>query len=231
MSLKPTITTPQTISNQLCRATPREVLNLSKQIAQGTISVISLERDVSLQTAVNSLPIKSVFRDHDGVAYALINLLCKRFLEGFTFSTKLNAQQIEIFTIDTLEAFEYESLDDVVLFLKMARTGKFGSAKKGIDSNLVYGDWLPQYMELKAEAREQVKARERGENIRYTEQVKRTYQQMEQRKKLERAKQYVNEITTDIDRQMLEDLILSWTKNPRTAPYVHLLKKKRLTIK
>ena len=57
-------------------------------------------------------------------------------------------------TIDTLEHFSYESLEDIILFFKMARTGAFGSTKKGVDSNLIYGEWFPAYLEKKAQIRE-----------------------------------------------------------------------------
>lgn len=225
------ITTQQTNSSKLSRATPQQTLNLSNALARGQVSVISLERDVSMSTAINSVTMRTAYREAPQVAYSVVNVLCRRFLDSFTFTTKLSPDQVESFTVDTLEAFEYESLDDVVLFFKMARTGKFGPAKKGIDSNLVYGEWLPMYLEQKAEAREQIKAKEKNENKRYTEQVQRTYAKHQERQKHKRVLEYIDEITANMDRQMLEDTILSWTKNPRTAPYVNDLKKKRREIK
>lgn len=230
------ITTTQSItSSKLCRATPQETLSLSKQVASGQVSVIALEREVSLATAVKSITLRSAFKGADGVAYSIVHLLCKRFLEAFTFSTKLQTYQVESFTVDTLEAFEYESLDDVVVFFKMARTGKFGAAKKGIDSNLVFGEWLPQYLEQKAEVREQIKHQERNQHKRYNEQVQDFYtkhkKQQQKQRQHKRVLDYIDEITANMDRQMLEDTIISWQKNPKTVPYVRLLKKKRLTIK
>lgn len=232
---KELITTQQTNSTKLSRATPQETLSLSNAIANGQVSVIELERDASLQSAIQSPIIRTAFKGNDAVAYGLVSVLCKRFLDSFTFTTKLKNEQVESFTVDTLEAFEYETLDDVVLFFKMARTGKFGTAKKGIDSNLVYGEWLPLYLEQKAEAREQITHQERNQHKRHNEQVQSFYaKQREKQQKEEKHKRvlaYIDEITANMDRQILEDTILSWSKNPKSKPYMHLLKKKRRIIK
>lgn len=229
------ITTTQPItSSKLCRATPQEALSLSKQIASGQVSVIALERDVSLATAVKSINLRSAFKGADGVAYSLIHLLCKRFLEAFTFSTKLQAYQVESFAVDTLEAFEYESLDDVVLFFKMGRTGKFGTAKKGIDSNLVFGEWLPQYLELKATEREKIKQAEKIAKTTTqvtTEQLNKTYAVAEKKKRARETRDFIDKITKYMDRQMLEDTIIDWQKRVDRKHLVPLLKRKRLTIK
>lgn len=178
--------------------------------------------------------IRSAFKGNDGVAYSVSHLLCKRFLASFTFSTKLEPAQVESFTIDTLEHFEYESLDDIVLFFKMARSGKFGTAKKGIDSNLVYGEWFPQYLELKAIERE--KAKQAHKIAKTTtpvtaEDLKKAYQKIEAKEKERVVKEYIERITLNMDRQMLEDTITSWALDPKLNPYVEKLKRKRQTIK
>jgi hypothetical protein len=42
---------------------------------------------------------------------------------------------------------------------------------------------------------------------------------------------YINDFTKNMDRQMLEDTITSWSKDPELKNQVHLLKIKRLEIK
>lgn len=234
MNLKPAITTPHKPSTALCRATAQETLSLSKDIATGDVSLITLEREVSLQTALNTPTIRSAFRGNDEVAYSVAHVLCKRFLGSFTFSTKLEPAQIEVFTVDTLEKFEYETLDDMVLFFKMARSGTFGTAKKGIDSNLVYGEWFPQYLELKAIEREKSIQSEKVAKTTTPvtmEDVKKTYQKLETGRRSGKTIAYIDEITKDMDRQMLEDTITSWEKDPKLKQQVRLLKRKRLSIK
>ena len=234
MSLKAVTTTPQMHSKMLCRATAQETLSLSKAIATGDVSLITLEREVSLKMAINTPTIRSAFRGNDEVAYSVAHVLCKRFLGSFTFSTKLEPAQIEVFTIDTLDKFQYESLDDMVLFFKMARSGTFGTAKKGIDSNLVYGEWFPQYLELKAIEREKAINAEKVAKTTTPvtmEDVKKTYAIMEGGRNKGKTIAYIDEITKDMDRQMLEDTITSWEKDPKLSDQLRLLKLKRLTIK
>src|SRR5690554_1673989 len=101
MNSKLATTTQPTASAPLCRATPQETLSLSKGIATGDVSLIRLEREVSLQSAINTPTIRSAFRGNDEVAYSVAHVLCKRFLASFTFSTKLEPAQVESFTVDT----------------------------------------------------------------------------------------------------------------------------------
>ena len=49
--------------------------------------------------------------------------------------------------------------------------------------------------------------------------------------KLEVLKTYIDKITKDFDRQMLEDLITDWEKDRERKNYVKYLKKKRNVIK
>ncbi|MBK5213608.1 MAG: hypothetical protein JJE55_08120 [Flavobacteriaceae bacterium] len=234
MNLKPATTTPQTHSKMLCRATAQETLSLSKAIATGDVSLITLEREVSLKMAINTPTIRSAFRGNDEVAYSVAHVLCKRFLGSFTFSTKLEPAQIEVFTIDTLDKFQYESLDDMVLFFKMARSGTFGTAKKGIDSNLVYGEWFPKYLELKAIEREKaVQAAQKAHSaITVSEEdLKKAYAKKIERQRWEARRAMIDKLTRNMDRQMLEDTITSWENDPTRQNLVQLLKMKRKSIK
>ncbi|MDB0600069.1 hypothetical protein PL373_02635 [Tenacibaculum maritimum] len=75
---------------------------------------------------------------------------------SFAFATKLTDDQIDILTVDALDKFSHESLEDILLFFKMARSGKFGTTKRGVDSNLIFGEWFPMYLDLKSRERETV---------------------------------------------------------------------------
>jgi len=234
MNLNPAITTPQKHSNQLCRATRQDILSLSSGIATGHVSLVTLEREVSLTSAINSPTIRSAFRGNDEVAYSVVHVLVKRFLGAFTFSTKLEPSQVESFTVDTLEHFEYETLDDIVLFFKMARSGKLGVAKKGIDSNTVFGEWYQKYLELKAEAREKdVQAKKIAVTTTPVtmEDIKKTYAVADEKKKELERQTYIDKLVLNMDRQMLEDTITTWEQDPKFSRLLKLLKKKRKTIK
>lgn len=234
MNSKTTALTQQAPSTMPSRATREGTLSLAEGIVSGGVSLVALERNVSLQTALASPIFRSAFRGNDATGYGVAHVLCKRFLNSFSFSTKLEPAQVESFTVDALERFEYETLDDMVLFFKMARSGKFGTAKKGIDSNLVFGDWFPKYMEQKAEARER---QTQADKVAKTttpvtmEDVKKTYAKATEAKKEDEMRRHIDHLTATFDRQMLEDTITSWEKQPALQRALPYLKRKRLTIK
>src|SRR5690554_6042172 len=194
MNSKTTALTQQAPSTMPSRATREGTLSLAEGICTGSVSLVALERNVSLQTALASPLFRTAFRGNDAAGFGVAHVLCKRFLNSFSFATKLEPAQVESFTVDALERFEYETLDDLVLFFKMARSGKFGTAKRGIDSNLVFGDWFPKYMELKADAREK---QIRAEKVATTtkpitmEDVKKTYAIAQERRQAGKVQAFI----------------------------------------
>ncbi|MCT4698476.1 hypothetical protein [Tenacibaculum haliotis] len=177
--------------------------------------------------------IRSAFKGNElgTLAFSTMSVLVNRLLDSFAFTQKLNPTQIDILTVTALEKFEYETLEDVIIFFKMARSGAFGAAKKSLDANLLFGDWLPQYLDLKAQEREVFKNKEKGaymdnstDAVNYYKNRKRIEEKA--RKQQEEINQ-VNRITEYFDRQMLEDLITDWSKKPLFISGVKLLKKKR----
>lgn len=193
-----------------------------------------IEMGLSIPQTLSKPTIRTVFKGHDQIAYSVVNILVNRFMDSFGFSTKLSGAQLETLTVDTLENFAYESLDDIILFFKMARTGKFGSTKKGVDSNLIYGEWYPAYLELKADERERQHQKEKAEmakGVITAEDVHKAYQQAAQRKMPQRVAAYIDKITKGITREELEEMIVEWGNDQQKKPYLDILKRKRLEIK
>lgn len=194
-----------------------------------------VEMNLSIDQTFSKPNIRTVFKNENGtIGFSVVNVLVNRFINSFGFSTKLSNDQIEILTVDTLENFKYESLEDIIVFFKMARTGKFGSTKKGVDSNLIYGEWYPAYLEQKADIREQQYQKEKNalNSKEITlEDVRKTYSKHQEKNFEKRVTAFVEKITKNIDRQILEDLITDWEKDPARKPYLNILKKKRITIK
>ncbi len=215
--------------------TRQKVLDLSKAIIAGTAQLAHYEMGLTVADTLQQPPIRSVFKGENGqIAYTVMRVLSARFLEAFGFSTKLTDEQIDIFTVDALEHFEYESLDDVLLFFKMARQGKFGTAKHSIDSNMVWGDWFPKYLEEKMKLKEELYLRKKdtlNANPINIEAVKKVYQQAEKRKKRQAIENEIDEHIEHFNRQMLEDMIVEWSKDKDKKQYVPYLKRKRLKIK
>lgn len=187
---------------------------------------------LSLSETDNKAKMRSVFKGETAqIGFSVVQTLVTRFLESFAFSTKLSQSQIEVLTVDTLDNFAYESLEDVILFFKMARSGKFGSAKKGIDSNLIFGEWFPQYMEQKAILREQNQVKPEKRQSATDEDIISFKKKLLKKKYKNKVQQHVDHITKNMDRQMLEDTILDWSKDKEKSKWVYMLKEKRRVIK
>lgn len=178
--------------------------------------------------------VQTIFKAERGqFAFTVVRVLVQRFIDSFAFTQKLNATQIDSLTVDTLEHFKCEALEDIMLFFKMARTGKFGTTKRGVDGNLLFGEWFPMYLELKAIEREAMVERKKQEynaDDLAKKRVAYTYQQILQKQQHQNAKAYINRLTENFDRQMLEDTIISWQRDADMKHYLPLLKLKRRSI-
>jgi len=141
----------------------QKTLDFSKEIINGNVNVSVVEMGLTINKCLEKPNIRIVFKDEFAqVGFSVVKVLVIRFMESFGFSTKMNDSQIDTLTVDTLEKFSYESLEDIVLFFKMARNGSFGTTNRGVDSNLIYGEWFPKYLEKKSELREQSYLKQKG---------------------------------------------------------------------
>jgi len=116
-----------------------------------------------------------------------------------------------------------------------SRSGTFGTTKRGVDSNLIFGEWFPMYMEMKAEAREREQLKQKKQNeesLLSIEDVKKTYEKIQVGNSFrDRVLNYIDKITEGISRLELEDLIQAWSEDEQKKPYLRELKEKRLIIK
>ena len=217
-----------------CNQNLLNTISLSRAIVAGTAQLAPLEMNLTLSETLDQPTVRKVFSgDNATIGFSVVKVLVNRFIESFGFSTKLSENQIEILTIDTIENFKYESLQDIILFFKLARSGKFGSTKRGVDSNLIFGEWFPMYMEQKADLREQQYVKQKSEmnaQLVSIEDVKKTYEKLTEIPFIQRVKNYADSITKDINREQLEILIQEWESDEQKKPYVQILKVKRRTI-
>lgn len=195
-----------------------------------------LEMSLTIEKNLDKPTMRTVFKgDKAEIAYSFAEVIVTRFADSFGFSNKLNKVQIEILTTDALDKFAYESLEDMILFFKYCRSGRYGDTSRGIDSNLIFGRWFPIFMEEKSIAREKINESKKSElksNSVSIEDLKTAYEKkISAKKQRENQLQYIDKITSTMDRQMLEDTIVTWEKDEKTKPYVKYLKAKRRTIK
>lgn len=220
-----------------CNQRQLKTLDLSKNIISGTASLAILEMNLSLRNTFENSNIRSVFKGENGqIGFSVVNILVKRFMESFGFATKMNETQLEVLTVDTLEKFSYESLEDIILFFKMARTGQFGSTMRGVDSNLIFGEWYPMYLELKATEREKIYQNQKidyNKDKLTTDDVLKAYAARQNTPQQIHDKQvrWIDEFTKDFNREQLENSISLWEKDESKKPYLRLLIMKRRDIK
>jgi hypothetical protein len=219
-----------------CNPKQLETLDLAKNIVAGTVNVGAYEIGLSIDKNLEKPVIRFLFKNENGhIGFSVVKILVNRFIESFGFSTKLSETQLEILTYDTLEKFSYDSFEDIVLFFKMARSGTFGTTKRGVDSNLIFGEWFPMYMEIKAEARERQQLKQKKqteESLLSIEEVKKSYEKIKPNNTFrDRVIVYIDKITQGMTRLELEDLIQAWSEDDQKKPYLNELKIKRLTIK
>ena len=211
-------------------------LDLAKNIVAGSVSVSVLEIGLTVDKNLDKPVIRGLFKNENGqIGFAVVKVLVNRFIDSFGFSTKLSENQLEVLTVDTLEKFSYDSLEDIILFFKLARSGNFGTTKRGVDSNLIFGEWFPMYMEMKAEAREREYIKNKKtitESTISIDDVKKSYEKIKPNNSFrERVLIYIEKITEGINRLELEDLIQAWSEDEQKKPYLRELKAKRQTIK
>jgi hypothetical protein len=211
-------------------------LDLAKNIVAGSVSVSVLEIGLTVDKNLDKPVIRGLFKNENGqIGFAVVKVLVNRFIDSFGFSTKLSESQLEVLTVDTLEKFSYDSLEDIILFFKLARSGTFGTTKRGVDSNLIFGEWFPIYMEMKAEAREREYIKNKKtitESTISIDDVKKSYEKIKPNNSFrERVLIYIDKITEGINRLELEDLIQAWSEDEQKKPYIRELKAKRQTIK
>jgi hypothetical protein len=212
-----------------------ESVELALNINNNQISFAEIEMSLTLSVVLKKSTIRSAFKEKEGIAFTTITTIVQRFIDSFGFSTKLNSNQIEMITIDAFEHFTYESLEDIILFFKMARSGKFGATNRGVDSNLIFGDWFPKYMEQKSIAREKSIQKEkidqstdkRGAS---KEDVLKYYEKQEDKTRIQECKKHCHKITRDMSRDQLEVEISKWENDDYYKDFVKYLKPYRRIV-
>lgn len=108
--------------------------------------------------------------------------------KSFKFSEKMEMQTAIILTGDLYSYFKNESIEDVALMLKMARTGQLGSGKGRLDSDTLFNVFIPEYLDLKAVEREKEHKRNKT-NFAQVKMSEESYEKFDQLSKRLKANQ------------------------------------------
>lgn len=92
---------------------------------------------------------------------AITNIII-RAMDSFNVSQKITDAQAPILAIDLLEIMEHDCIEDILLMFKYARQGKIGGKLFRIDNQVVLSEWMPEYLNLKAEEREKRHANDKA---------------------------------------------------------------------
>ncbi|HEY6143760.1 MAG TPA: hypothetical protein VIV55_10150 [Flavobacterium sp.] len=199
--------------------------------------LITYEGNLNLAKASDGTTIKKLTKVlDDEILTTIIVFLINRLSENFNVGKKFTDEQAFMMAVDLKDIFGYETLEDILLMFRMARTGRIGDGKDfKLDSQVVFHKWIPQYLDLKADFREGEHNRIKSlsfSTVLTIEQVKNSYKRrISLQEREDRRNARINEITEGFDREMLENLITEWQLDESKKPYLRYLTAKRLTIK
>ncbi len=161
------------------------------------------ESELTLRRASEGTLIKALVKEDKKETFKLIFSLIERMQQSFSFNNKMSDAQITTCAFDLMELMAYESLEDIVLLFKMARQGQLGGKIFRVDSHIITQEWLPVYMDLKAEELEmQQKEKKTIDLMSKEEWSEESQQKLEELNKklhydrMERKKSSWNHITT-----------------------------------
>lgn len=199
------------------------------------------EKSLTLTDGIDGIKLSKLERTVGEVqSAAVIIYLLERFNDNFNVARSLTQAQATTIAYDIIEKYPNETLEDVVLMLKMVRQGVIGDGKDyKLDGQNILGKdkWMDQYLDRKYTELERIKQNENKalntatENDAVTQfyAKQRAKKAAEQREKL--AKEQIDQMTKNMTRVMLEETISEWQAKPEMKPYLDYLKRKRTTIK
>lgn len=212
---------------------------LSCLVERNDAKLVVLERGISISTAIDGTKLNKLERQIGdfGIITAICYLL-NRFNTNFNVGKKLTLEQSALLASDIVEKYPNETIEDVVLMLKMVRQGIIGDGKDyKLDGQNVMTKWFPEYLEKKYEEFERQKRKELSElNSSNSDNAVEKYyakirKQKAQKEADEKMRLEIDEMVKLMDRQVLEDTILDWSKKPEFLRYMDYLKFKRQSIK
>lgn len=120
--------------------------------------IVKAEQSISIAESVQSYPLIS----SQGTKAAIIPQII-RVIEFFieVVGKSLESYQIQVLAGDLYEKFKHDTLEDVIMMFKHARTGDFGKIYDCKPPEIL--SWCTPYLELKAEEREKLLAKEKRE--------------------------------------------------------------------
>lgn len=143
--------TSQSLIKQELQPTTLTTLQKCTETKQAFNALVKLERNMSVSEAIIKSPLIITQGRKIDVVSQIIRII-EFFLE--VTGKELESYQIQILAGDIYEKFKTDTLDDVVLMLKMARQGDFGKVYKCDTFEVM--DWCNKYLDHKSATRERL---------------------------------------------------------------------------
>lgn len=126
------------------------------------MELITLESDLTVQKCMDKTLVKNLDIDKKQIVLA-VRAAVIHTSKVFKYSEKMELDVATFIASDLVDVFNYESFEDIILMLKMARQGKLGSNKGRFDNDTIFNLFVPAYLDLKAQEREKQKQGEKAE--------------------------------------------------------------------
>lgn len=203
------------------------------------VGLIVFEKNLLLNNAIDGTKLKKLENTIGEInTITAICYLLNRFNATFNVGKNLTQSQSALLASDIVEKYPYETIEDIVLMLKMVRQGTIGDGKDfKLDGQNVMAKWIPEYLDKKYFEVERQNKKSKEENIQISEKhpvevfyEKRRIEKLRKEKE-EKMRAEIDLMVKDMDRQMLEDTIIDWSKKPDLLPYLDYLKQQRQKVK
>mgnify|MGYP003434944623 FL=1 len=224
--------------NQMPNISNQQSIQLMRCLGSNDeVGLIVFEKNLNLSNAIDGTKLKKLEKEVGEInTITAICYLINRFNANFNVGKSLTQQQAALLASDIVEKYPYETIEDIVLMFKQVRQGIIGDGKDfKLDGQNVLAKWFPEYLDKKyieverrnQKANETVKEESNAVELYYAKLRK----QKSDKEKRIAAENQIDEMVKSMDRAMLEDTILDWSKKEEMKPYLDYLKRKRLIIK
>lgn len=116
--------------------------------------LLEKESSIVLAETIECRKLNSLLRADDGLSkkqvLQILQIAILNTARSFKYSENMTFMQSAVLAEDLLDKMKYESLEDILLMLKMGRRGELGSNKGRFDSDVLFTLFLPAYNEIKA---------------------------------------------------------------------------------
>lgn len=204
-------------------------------VSEDKVELMIIEKNLNIKSAIEGTKINKLEKTFGEINITkVVSFLLMRFSDSFNVGKNLTPLQSAQLAIDIMEKYPYETIEDIVLLLKQVRQGSIGDGKDfKLDSQNVLAKWFPEYLDKKYAEVERLNKQVQDSFIsKHNEDAISKMYALRQKKKLQeekeqKIKEEIDDMTKNMDRQMLEDTIVDWNKKEDMRQYVKYLISKR----